>query len=137
MPLLLETLKQSELLDPLFPGYGLTFLRVCEVLGQIGDPRAIIPLFEVVTETSRLPERFFEVEQAAIEALAHLGQPAKEFLLRILARRPVHPDHIPAAMALCNFNLSPEDVQVVSRLREEIDPRSTLGQYLSILMGET
>jgi hypothetical protein len=136
VPLLLETLKQSDLLDPLFPGYGLAFVRVCEVLGQIGDPRAVIPLFEVLTETSRMPERLFDAEQAAIEALAHLGQPAKEFMLRMLARRPVQPDHIPAAMALCNFSLLPDDLAVVQALRAEVDEHSTLGQYLGILVGE-
>lgn len=136
VPLLIETLKQSELLDPLFPGYGLAFARVCEVLGQLGDPRAVIPLFEVLTETSRLPERLFDTEQAAIEALAHLGQPAKDFLLRILDRRPLSPDHIPAAMALCNFPLTDQDKLIVQSLRGEVAPESTLGQYLAILIGE-
>jgi hypothetical protein len=136
VPLLIETLKQSELLDPLFPGYGLAFARVCEVLGRLEDPRAVIPLFEVLTETSRLPERLFDTEQAAIEALAHLGQPAKDFLLRILERRPVSPDHIPSAMALCNFPLTDQDKLIVHSLRGEVAPESTLGQYLAILMGE-
>jgi hypothetical protein len=136
VPLLIETLKQSELLDPLFPGYGLAFARVCEVLGKLGDSRAVIPLFEVLTETSKMPERLFDIEQSAIEGLAHIGTPAKEFLLKILARRPVQPDHLPAAMALCNFALTPDDKTCILELKKEAAPSSTLGQYLAILLGE-
>jgi hypothetical protein len=136
VPLLLETLKQVDLLDPLFPGYGLAFERICSLLSQLKDHRSIVPLFEVLVHTARSPERYFDTEQAAIESLAHLGDPAKQFLLALLQRRPVHHDHLLAAMALCNFSLSEEDRQLIQDLRKEVSSDEPLGQYLAILLGE-
>jgi len=136
VPLLLEILRQPQMLDPLFPGYGLAPGRACEALACIGDQRAIIPIFEVLLMAAQQLQRPFDTEQAAIEALAHLGEPAKQFLLQVIGRHPIGHDHLHAAMALCNFSLKPEELQLIRDVRTRDGVGNTLDQYLAILLGE-
>lgn len=137
VPLLLEILRQPQMFDPLFPGYGLAPGRACEALACIGDTRAIIPIFEVLIMAAQQLQRPFDTEQAAIEALARLGDPAKQFLMQVIKRRPISRDHLHAAMALCNFSLQPEELQIIRDVRASNNVGNTLDQYLAILLGES
>lgn len=103
VPALIELLKNEEFYDPLYPGYGLAPALAAKCLGLIGDKRAIISLFEAMTQGD-----FFD-EDAALSALRAIGEPAKEFLLKVLYGRPLNEDNERAAVALIAFK---EDEQV-------------------------
>lgn len=97
VPSLIELLKSEKFNDPLFPGYGLTPQLAVICLEKIGDKRAIISLFETLGEGD-----FFSDEQV-IKALHAIGAPARDFLLRVLAGRPLTQDNEKAAIALVAF----------------------------------
>lgn len=103
VPALIELLKKEEFYDPLFPGYGLAPSLAAKCLGLIGDKRAIISLFEAMNQGD-----FFD-EDAALGALRAIGEPAKEFLLKVVHGRPLNEDNERAAIALIAFK---EDEQV-------------------------
>jgi len=95
--LLIDLLRNEQFHQPLFPGYGLAPYLVVKCLGGIGDKRAIISLFEAIGEGD-----FFE-DDIILEALKEIGEPAKEFLLRVVAGRPLNEDNEKAAIALVAF----------------------------------
>jgi hypothetical protein len=97
VPSLIELLKSEKFHDPLFPGYGLTPQLAVICLEKIGDKRAIISLFETLGEGD-----FFSDEQV-IKALHAIGEHARDFLLRVLAARPLTQDNEKAAIALIAF----------------------------------
>lgn len=97
VPILIDLLKNEDLYDPLFPGYGQAPSLAVKCLGLIGDKRAIISLFESLGH-----EDFFADDQI-VKALKEIGEPAKEFLLRVVAGRPINEDNERAAIALISF----------------------------------
>ena len=78
VPFLIELLRNEELYNPLFPGYGQAPFLAGQCLGKIGDKRAIISLFEMLGQGD-----FFADDQI-IQALKMIGPPARDFLLQIL-----------------------------------------------------
>lgn len=100
--LLIDLLRSEEFYDPLFPGYGQAPILAAECLGKIGDKRAIISLFEAIGQED------FTSEETVLKALKALGNPAKEFLLRVVNGRPFNQDNEKAALALVHFKEDPE-----------------------------
>ncbi len=94
---LIDLLRSEQFYDPLFPGYGFAPFLAAQSLGQIGDKRAIISLFEALGTGD-----FFSDEQI-IKALKAIGQPAKEFLLHVIHGKPITEDNEKAAIALISF----------------------------------
>ncbi|WP_068468654.1 HEAT repeat domain-containing protein [Candidatus Protochlamydia phocaeensis] len=97
VPALIELLRNEQFYDPLFPGYGQAPSLAVKCLGQIGDKRAIISLFEALGQGD------FFADDLIIKALKEIGQPAKEFLLHVVKGRPVNEDNERAAIALISF----------------------------------
>lgn len=91
---LVDLLKNLDFYDPLFPGYGFAPEIAVECLAKIGDKRAIIALFEAIGDGD-----FFH-DEGVLHALKAIGEPAKEFLLRVLKSRPLNEDNEKAAIAL-------------------------------------
>ena len=83
-------------------------------LGLIGDPKAITPLFEGIDSSD------FFGEEAICEALHQIGQPAKNFLIRVLELRPMTRDNERAARALTHF--VPDDEVAKACLHQLEDP---------------
>lgn len=106
VPALIDLLRTEELYDPLFPGYGQAPFLAVECLGRIGDKRAIIALFEAIGQGD-----FFADDQI-LKALKTIGQPARDFLLRVVAGHPITEDNERAAIALIAFK---EDEEVANR----------------------
>jgi hypothetical protein len=102
IPDLLHLLNAEDFYSPLYPGYGYAPYLAIVCLGKIGDARALIPIFETLSR----PIVFDEM--VIVEALAALGEPAKQFLLKILTSRPLTHDNIHAAFALVGFSDDPE-----------------------------
>lgn len=102
VPQLIELLRSESFYDPLFPGYGQAPTLAAQCLGLIGDKRAMYSLFEAIGE-----ENFF-AEDYLLDALQHIGMPAKEFLLKVLQSEPLNFDNERAAIALVRFKDDPE-----------------------------
>lgn len=102
VPELIQLIKTDEFYDPIFPGYGLAPALAIYCLGQIGDPTSIVPIFESLNE-----DIVFD-EETVIEALVSLGDPAKEFLLKLLKGRPITEDNENAAFILSGFSEDPQ-----------------------------
>lgn len=102
VPFLIDLLRSPDFHDPLFPGYGHAPHLAVKCLGEIGDKRAIISLFEEIGEGD-----FFD-EDAILTALKVIGAPAKEFLLRVVKSKPLNIDNEKAAIALVAFKDDPE-----------------------------
>ncbi len=99
---LLMLLKSDDFYDPLFPGYGYAPYLAMICLGKIGDPKAIIPIFETLSKTIVFDD------MVGVEALINIGDPAQKFLLKVLKGRPLTQDNPNAAFALISFSDSPE-----------------------------
>jgi len=97
VPALVQLLRSEEFYNPLFPGYGQAPLLAIRCLGQIGDKRAIMSLFEFIGRSEVLDE------ESSLRALRAIGTPAKEFLLKVLHGRPITEDNERAAIALIHF----------------------------------
>lgn len=102
---LIEVIRSEDLHDPLFPGYGLAPALAVKCLGLIGDKRSISILFEAVDSGD-----FFD-EEIALNSLKEMGEPAKEFLLRVLEGHPYTGDNEKAALALIKFKEDPKVVK--------------------------
>lgn len=111
---LIDLLRAEDFYDPLMPGYGKAPLLAAKALGQIGDKRAIISLFEALGEGD-----FFD-EGIELEALKAIGEPAKEFLLNVLKSHPINADNEKAALALIQFK---EDVQIAKACFEMLQEK--------------
>lgn len=126
VPELIHILQSDDFFDPLFPGYGYAPYLAAICLGQIGDPAAIIPLFETLGK-----ELYFD-EEVIVEALFEIGEEAQDFLLKILKSRPLTEDNVKAAFALTIFSA---DLKVAEAAFEQLkDPvvheRPLLSTYL-------
>lgn len=102
IPLLIDLLRSDDFRDPLFPGYGDAPRLAARCLGMIGDEKGIVALFESIKA-----QDFIE-EEEILSALYQVGEPAKKFLMRIIASRPITQDNIIAAVALAHFSAEPD-----------------------------
>lgn len=105
VPLLVSLLRSEDFYDPLFPGYGQAPTLAARCLGLIGDKRAMISLFEGIGEGN------FFAEDYLLDALKNIGDPAKQFLLKIVNSEPLNFDNERAAIALVRFKDDPEVAQ--------------------------
>ncbi len=120
VPALIDLLRNEKFHDPLFPGYGLAPSLAVKCLGLIGDKRAIISLFEAIGEGD------FFADEIILEALKEIGQPAKEFLLRVAAGRPLNEDNEKAAIALLAFKDDEEVAEACFDLLKQPDLQKDL-----------
>lgn len=97
VPALLEVMHNANLHDPLFPGYAQAPLLAARCLGELKDSRAIMALFEMIGESDLFDEEF------VLEALKQIGEPARDFLLKVLHGKPLNQDNEKAAIALLYF----------------------------------
>lgn len=112
---LIDLLCNEELHDPLFPGYGLAPALAVECLGRIGDKRAIVALFQALGQGD-----FFADDQI-LKAFKAIGVPAREFLLRVLQKRPLNEDNEKAAIALVPFQEEEEVAVAAFHLLQQRD----------------
>lgn len=101
VPSLIQVLRSEDLSDPLFPGYGQAPALAVECLAKIGDRRALIILFEALGKND------FFTDDRILEAIHAIGEPAKEFLLKVAQGLPLNEDNEKAAMALISFKDEP------------------------------
>jgi HEAT repeat protein len=115
VPSLIELLRSEDFYDPLSPGYGQAPSLAAECLGRIGDKRAIISLFEAIGSGD-----FFN-EDTVLSALKMIGDPAKEFLLKVLHGKPLTSDNDQAAVALIVFKDDPTVSSTCLKMLQELD----------------
>jgi len=120
VPALIDLVRSEDFYDPLYPGYGLAPELAAKCLGKIGDKRAITSLFELIHEGD------FFGEEVAINALKMIGEPAKEFLLRILQNLPFDHDNERAAVALIQFKDDPKVAESCLLLLQKPEVRQNL-----------
>ncbi len=128
IPYLMQLLQTPILYDPLFPGYGQAPIRACLALGTLQAKEAIKLLFGLIGTED------FDTENASIQALRLIGDPAKEFCLAQLASRPITKNNERAAIALSSMDY---DYRIALALLEELeDPQiqklDSLTSYLVI-----
>jgi hypothetical protein len=126
VPALLQVLSSHEYTDPLFPGYGKASHLAAICLGQIGDARAVSPLFELLGRGD------FELDEEIIYAFQDIGEPSKTFLIRQVKSRPLRPDNERAAMALTAFSTDAEvAVAALEQLKDQaVLKKTALATYL-------
>ena len=112
-PALVDLLSSREFHDPLFPGYGQAPQLAAKCLGEIGDKRAIIGLFESIGNEDVLNE------EISLDALCTIGKPAIDFLLRVLQSKPLTFDNERAAIALIHFPHTPEIAETFLKMLQE------------------
>lgn len=95
---LIDIIKDETYADPIYPGFGLIPSIATEILGLIGDKKAIIALFEEINEGD-----FFD-DEVVFNALKRIGAPSRQFLLKVLHAKPITTDNEKAAQALHAFN---------------------------------
>lgn len=129
IPLLLDLLRSSDFHDPLFPGYGHAPFLAAKCLGLIGDERAIFSLFE------SLGDGDFGDEKMVLRALTHMGEPARDFLLKVIASIPVGEDNERAALALIAFQGDEKVSETVLQLleRPDIFEHESFATYLILI----
>lgn len=115
VPALIDLLRSEEFYDPLAPGYGLAPTVAAECLGKIGDKRAIISLFEAIGSGD-----FFS-EDTVLSALKMIGDPARDFLLKVLHGKPLTSDNEQAALALIVFKDEPVVSAACLNMLKELD----------------
>jgi hypothetical protein len=115
VPFLIDLLRNEELYDPLFPGYGQAPSLAVKCLGLIGDKRAIISLFE------SLGQGDFFADDQILKALKAIGEPAKTFLLRVVEGKPINEDNERAAIALIQFKDDEQVGHTCLRLLHDLD----------------
>lgn len=131
VPELIELLRSEDFHDSIFPGYGLAPGLAVRTLGQIGDKRAIIALFEEIGK-----EDFFG-DEFILKALKAIGEPAKAFLMRVLAKQPLNEDNERAAMSLIAFKDDPGVAEeALKMLQDPIVKRDTVLSTYLILIAE-
>lgn len=129
LPALIHLIRSEDLHDPLFPGYGLAPNLAVQCLGQIGDKRAIITLFESIGTGD-----FFD-DNLALDALKAIGEPAKAFLLKVVHGKPLTEDNEKAAIALMAFKDDAEVSATALQLLQDQTIRKdpVLSTYLALL----
>lgn len=129
VPALIQLLRNEDFYDSLAPGYGLAPTLAAECLGKIGDKRAIFSLFEAVGSGD-----FFS-EGNLLDALKAIGDPAKEFLLKVLHGKPLTADNEKAAIALLSFKEYPQVASTCLQMLKELDMKKymPLATYLVLV----
>jgi len=118
IPALLELLQSELFLDPLFPGYGKAPFLAALALGKLRAMESISSLFQLLKHES------FEAEEAALKALVAIGEKAKEFLLKIVQKKPFTEENERAAYALLQFESEEVALQFFQILKELIQSQS-------------
>lgn len=126
---LIDLLQAEDFYDPLFPGYGEGPILAAKCLGEIGDKRAIISLFESLGTSD-----FFN-EDIALKALQTIGEPAKQFLLKVLHAKPLNVDNERAAIALLQFKESPEVARACFEMLQDPQTLKDLPLCTYLIMG--
>jgi hypothetical protein len=123
---LLNLLNSTDFYNPLFPGYGRAPLLAAKCLAKMKHIDAIPHLFHTLGQEN------FLVDEDLISALVSFGQPAKEFLLRRLQKRPLSKENEHAAIVLSSFPLDEEIALIaLSELsQKEVLSREHLASYL-------
>ncbi len=129
VPALLELVRSEDFYDPLFPGYGQAPYLAAKCLGQIGDASAIITLFESIGRGD-----FFD-DDINLNALKAIGEPAKQFLLKVLKSQPINEDNERAAIALLNFKSDPEIANTCFDLLKSMDLKKELPLATYLILG--
>ena len=129
VPALITVLRNEDLHDPFFPGYGQAPELAAQCLGLIADKRAIIALFEEIGA-----EDFFR-EEIVLQSLKAIGEPAKTFLLNVLHARPLNNDNERAALALGEFKDDQAVATTCLNMLKELDLKKYpfLGSYLVLV----
>jgi len=129
IPLLLDLLKSSDFHSSLFPGYGHAPFLAAKCLGLIGDERASFSLFE------SLGDGDFGDEKMVLRALTHIGDPARDFLLKVIASTPACEDNERAALALIAFQGDDVVSEAVLSLleRPDIFQHESFAAYLILI----
>lgn len=129
IPALLDLIRSEDFHDPLFPGYGRAPELAVRCLGLIGNESAIATLFEAIHENE-----FFE-EDTSIQALKLIGEPAKQFLLKVLKAKPFNLDNERAAITLVQFEDDPEVAKACFEILQEIDCNQHLPLAVYLALG--
>jgi len=130
--LLCNLLESAVFSSPLFPGYGYAPMHAAAALGKLGDTAAIATLFGAMHRTDEPA-----TEEACVQALTRIGDPALQFLLRRVAARPLTTENETAAYALSCWPADPSIATVAQRLLEdpEVQRRPLLSDYLRLLVN--
>ncbi|MGK5594389.1 MAG: hypothetical protein ACSNEK_03410 [Parachlamydiaceae bacterium] len=129
VPALLDLVRSENFYDPLFPGYGKAPYLAAKCLGQIGDASAIITLFESIGRGD-----FFD-DDINLHALKAIGEPAKQFLLKVIKGKPMNEDNERAAIALLAFKADPEIANTCFDLLQTIDLKKELPLATYLILG--
>lgn len=129
IPFLMDIIRSDDFHDPLFPGYGHAPFLAAKCLGLIGDSRSIVLLFDEIGQGD------FDNEKMVLRALKTLGEPAKNFLLKVLRSKPLTEANVRAALALIEFKEDLEVGEAALQLLEEgaVLQDVTLATYLILL----
>jgi hypothetical protein len=123
---LISLVSASTFYDPLNPGYGRAPIFAADALSQLRDEKAIAPIFEALSYDN------FYTDEAMISALVTLGEPSKNFLIKILSGKLIGKDTEVAAMVLASFPPQEEIAKVaLNRLQDPtIFKKEHLASYL-------
>lgn len=126
---LLKVLRSQEFYDPLFPGYGKAPWLAAQVLGAIGDKKALFFLFEMLGSDD------LGNDDLVLKALTQIGEPAKEMALRVVKAKPYNYDNEKAALVLISFSEDPEVRRLALELLEdkEVQRQETFADYLILI----
>lgn len=127
--LLIDLLKSEDFYDPLYPGYGLAPFAAAKALGELGEKRAVITLFEAIKHSD------FNHEDIVFKALRTIGEEAKKFLLKVVHSKPYNQDNEHAALALISFNDDPEVTQTCFEILKDPEAQKNLilSTYLTLV----
>ncbi len=124
---LIKIISSETFYDPMYPGYGRTPIFAAKCLQQMGNPDAIIPLFEALSE-----DNFF-TDEAIIDAICSFKEKAEEFLLKQLQSMPLSKENEQAAICLTHFAPSEKIGNACIKLLEDKNillKKPTLSVYL-------
>ncbi len=124
---LVKIISSEPFYDPIYPGYGRTPIFAAKCLQKIGNPDALIPLFEALSE-----DNFF-TDEAIIDAICSFKENATEFLLKRLQSMPLSKENEQAAICLTHFEASEKIGKSCIKLLEDKNlllKKPTLAVYL-------
>jgi len=129
---LVQLLRSEEMHDPHYPGYGLAPIEAAKCLGEIGDIRALYSLFEEIGKGD-----FFD-EEIIIKSFAAMKDQGKEFLLKVVSKKPLTEDNEKAAIALASFKRDPEVIKTALELLKDLEVQNDYpySGYLALLFDE-
>jgi len=129
VPMLIALMQNEDLKSPLFPGRGQATALSLECLRRLKDDSAMIALFEEIGHEDVIDE------EGALLALKAIGNPAMEFLLKIVSSLPITGDNERAAVALIHFKDEERVAKEALHLLEDKEFReaSPLSSYLALI----